>query len=384
MFEDLSKAVNAFKKSKNVGVFCKNLVSLDRTMSIITLAKLCEKEEKSFELICPGKITSKSKRYLEENSIQVVNEPKSKNYVVSIDYSSTSIDKVVCKRDDESNKLNFVITPGDDLFSFDNVDLISADSNFDILFSFGIKNMKEIDESFSEVFSNSKVISITKKESEVGDYKFLINGTKSYSEVIYEFLKSFSQDVSEDLLNMLLIGVVDKYKLFEKENSEGWILASNIVKYGGSLYKALLNVYSQKDLENFYLQKKVMEKVSVDEKNRIAFSQISKDDLESLGINKSNLDLKGRNIFNLCKDLDIVFVIYQIDDEKFKVVLESNDVNKYSAMDVASAFNGSGSENKVVFSNKGIPAKDFEKRFLETLKEVYNIDVSNYSSLFTV
>jgi nanoRNase/pAp phosphatase (c-di-AMP/oligoRNAs hydrolase) len=379
MFKDIDEAINAFKKSKSVGVYCKDIKGLDKAMSVIVLSELSKKEGKTFQLFCTGTVKEKIVQILANENIQILKDPRSSNYIVSIDYGSTNIEKVVCNRNEETNKLNFVITPGDDLFSFDKVDLIPGGANIDLLFTLGISNLDEVEEAFRDLFSSSEIISITKKEGDVGKYQFLINGSRSYSEVLYEFLKAFSKNISEENLNKLLMGIVSKYKVFENNDANGWALVSNLIKYGANLTEVLNRLYYDKDKRNLDLQKKVMEKMLQDVQNRVIFSKISMDELQSCGIDQNNLDIKGKIVFNISREFDIAFVVYQLSEEKFKVVLESNNVEKYAASDLAEVFGSKvGSKHRAVFFNKSLSGKDFERKLLDALKDVFGIDVSNY------
>ncbi len=371
MFNDLLKSVEAFRNSKSIGVFCKEITNLDKTMSIITISRLCKKENKTFELICLNEIKNNYKKYLVDEGIEILNSPRSKNYVVSIDYSSTNIEKVVCNRDESTNKLNFVITPGDELFTFDNVDLISGGTNFDLIFSFGLKDITGLEDNVKEVFNDSKIISITKKEGDLGDFKFLINEDKSYSEVVLEFAKGFSKNLSEEIFNPLLKGVIGRYRLGESSSPDGWLLAGNLIKYGADLEKAFKEIYYKKDNANFNLQKTLMSDVKID--GCVALSKV---DIKDMSF--SDLDVRGKILFNISQDFDIVVAVYIKKDKDFKVVIESNDIEIYSAIDFAQLYNGIGNKKRAVFSVKDVQKNDFSREFLENFKKVFDITIQSF------
>ncbi len=382
MFKDISDAISVFKKSKSIAVYCNSIGSLDKAMSIIVLFEISKEEGKTFQLFCTGEVKDSVAELLGKEGVEILQEPKNSNYIVSIDYGSTSIEKVVCNRDEETNRLNFVITPGDDLFTFDKVDLIPGETSVDVLFTLGISNLDEVEDSFKEILDSSEVISITKKDGDVGKYKLLINGSRSYSEVLYEFSKGFATNVSEEILNKLLVGIISKYRVLEKNDVDGWVLVNNLIKYGANFTEVLNRIYYSKDRKNLDLQKKVMEKMVQDEENRVICSRISSDDLQDCSIESSNLDVKGRIIFNISEEFDIAFVVYQLSEEKFKVVLESNNVEKYAASDLAKVFgHQGGSKYRAVFYNKSLSGKDFEKKLLEAFKEVFGIEVPNYPAI---
>jgi hypothetical protein len=370
MFEDLSKALTKFKNSKSIVLFTPTINMVDKAASIIALSKVCLKQGKEFKVICPQEPPQSIKDMLYIEGVEVLKEPKSKEYVVSVDYSKAKIEKVVCKRDEDTRKLNFIITPGDDLFDFKNVELISGGSSFDLMFSLGVKELSKVDEKYKELFNVAPVISITKKETDIGDYKFLINGHKSYSEVIYEFLKSFSTDLSEDVLNYLLQGIVTRYRLFEGGDNNGWLIVANLVKFGADFNKVMKSLYYSKDLANLQLQMKVMENVKIDKNARVIWSEVFTREVQL-----SNVDLRGKIIFNISRDFDLAFVVYNIDENHVNVVVESNDTDRYSALKIAQVFDGYGSSSRAAFSYKGA---DFLPRFFSELDTIYGLRV-NYS-----
>ncbi len=368
MFEDLTKAVSEFKKAKSTLFFTPAINTVDKAVAIIALAKTCLEEGKSFQIICPKILTNSIENLFVEEGLEVKNELGSKDYIVSVDYGSAAIEKVICKRDEDSKKLNFVITPKDEIFNFDNVELISGTSTFDLVFTFGLK---KLDEDLDSLFGNASVISITKRDWDIGKYKFLINGQKSYSEVIFEFVKAFSSTLKKETLEILLKGVVSKYNLLENGDNDGWILAAKFIKYGADFNKVSKKLNYSKDCANLELQRKVMANVVKNPQARVLWSKVE----VPSDLNENNLDLRGRIIFNISKDFDLAFVLYILDKDRVKVVIESNDIEKYSALSIAKAFSAKGYESRAVLNSRETPAEDFEKKFFEELELALGVNL---------
>ncbi len=371
MFEDLSKAISDLKKANSVIIFSPSIDTVDKAISIVTLARICKKKKKSVQVLCPKTLKASIGKIFKNEEVDIVTAPTTKDYIVSVDYSVGNIDKVICKRDERAKKLNFIITPKDEEFNFDNVELISGGSSFDLVFSFGLENLNSVNEEYQKIFENAKVISITKKETDIGKYKFLLNDYKSYSEFIYEFAKAFSESLSEEDLTLLLQGVISKYKLLENGNDDGWLIANKFIKYGADFNQALRDLYYSKDYENFELQRKVLENIRVDRKNKVAWSKVAL----MMDVDSSNLDIKGRILFNVCEEFDIAFVLYHLDKENIKVVFESNNPQKYPALELAEAFSGHGTNSRVVFSNGSLSAEDFEEKLFTQIYSLFDIKV---------
>ena len=299
----------------------------------------------------------------EKENLEIFKDTLSKDYVVSVNYGSTNIEKVVCKKDEENKKLNFVITPKDNVFNFDNVELISGGNSFDLIFSLGLN---KLDDSLKDIFTKAPVISIIRRDSNIGTYKFLINGQRSYSEVVYEFAKAFSKSTSEEILNILLQGIISRYKLLENGNNDGWPLVTKIIKYGADFNKAFRDLNYSKDFSNLELQKKVMENIRIDRENSIIWSKV---------LAVSEVDTRGRIIFNICKDFSLAFVIYNIGSQDTKIVVESNDVEKYSLNKLLKILPGYGTSSRIILKNKEMSSEDFERKFFETINSLFSLSI---------
>jgi len=145
MFEDLKKAITEFKKAQSIALVASSIGSVDKAVAIIALAKVCAAQKKSFQVICPADIKTPIANIFSKENVVISKTLTSKDYIVSVDYSSANIEKVICKKDEEGKKLNFVITPKDDVFNFDNVELISGGGTFDLVFPFGLDGVGEFE-----------------------------------------------------------------------------------------------------------------------------------------------------------------------------------------------------------------------------------------------
>lgn len=368
MFEDLTKVVSEFKKAKSILFFSPSINTIDKAAAIIALAKICLGEGKSFQVICPKILLGTVKNLFLEEDIEVFTELGSKDYIVSVDYGTVGIEKVVCKRDEENQKLNFIITPKDESFNFDNVELISRNTSFDLVFSFG---SRELNDDTKSLFGDASLISITKWDVDIGKYNFLINATKSYSEVVFEFAKAHSTDLNKEMLETLLQGIVSKYKILEDGDNDAWFLSNEFIKYGANFNKVFKKLNYSKDCSNLELQRKVMNNAVTNQRARIIWSKVQ----VPSNLNEHNLDLRGRIVFNISKDFDLAFVFYFLSEGKVKVVVESNDLEKYSALDIVKKFSGKGSDSRAIINSGVEPVEAFEKKFFEELELTFGINL---------
>lgn len=377
MNEVLKESIKCFKNSNTIGLYCPRINSLDKVNTILVISEICKSNKKAFEVFSSQKPFQKYSSILESKEISLKKEFKSKQYIVSIDYGTSNVEKVICKRDEKTNKLNFVITPGDSTFSFDNVELIPGGSDLELLILLGVTAKDLGVEPLKSLDKTLKTIVMAKKDPLFGSYKLLINGDKSYSELAFEIAKSFSSTLSKDILDNSLTGVLSKYGL----SDTGLILAGNIVKYGANYNSALNRVFYSKSYANLDLQIKVMHNVRVDKKSRVIWSIVSKDDVKNCGITSSSLDTKGRILFNISKDFDVAFVIYHISPKLSKVVIEVNDISKYSARDLLKGEKVKGDKSRVTAIVKGESSKSVEEKVLKLIETAMNADFTTGSRM---
>lgn len=373
MNEVLSESIKSFKNSNTIGLYCPRINSMDKVDTILVFSEICKLNKKTLEVFSPLTPSPKYSSILESRDIVIKKEFRSKQYIVSIDYGTSNVEKVICKRDEKTNKLNFVITPGDATFSFDNVELIPGGSNLELIIFLGVNAKDFENEPLKTLDKNIKSIVMAKKDISIGTYKLLINGNKSYSELAFEFAKSFSSTLNKSILDDSLTGILSKHGL----SDTGLIMAGTLVKYGANFNSAMNKVFYSKSYANLDLQIKVMHNVRVDKRARAIWSIVSKEDVKNCGVNLKSLDTKGRIVFNISKDFDVAFVIYHITSKLSKIVIEVNDTSKFSAKDLLKNEKAKGDSSRVVATITGESSKVIEDSVMKVIESVMGVDFAN-------
>jgi hypothetical protein len=120
-----------------------------------------------------------------------------------------------------------------------------------------------------------------------------------------------------------------------------------------------------------------MKNVRRDQNAKVIWSVVKKDKLDGSGVTEATLDLRGRIPFNISSDFDLAFAAYEIGKEKLRVVIESNDTQKYSASVIAGVFDGEGGEAHAECTMTGFSANDFENRLFPILKDLYSLEIGS-------
>lgn len=116
-----------------------------------------------------------------------------------------------------------------------------------------------------------------------------------------------------------------------------------------------------------------MRNIKVDNTNRIVWSAVEYADVVKAGVDDKDLDIKGRIAFNLSEDYQLYIAAYEFEQEKLKLVIQSNDPERYSAIKIAGVFEGKGNEYCASCVIKNAAASDFETVVYAVLKDLYGV-----------
>jgi hypothetical protein len=370
--------------SSRVLVYVDILNSFDKTSAIIGLLRFLRKAEKKADLLLekdPGKDLG---NLLKKHEIAYIKQIKPQNYTITINYGDTGIDKVIWDKDEQNKKLVFQIAPGDDGFSFDNVEFSEGGLKYDLTITVGptdLKALKAFEGDQEYLIRENKVVAIARGKEKIGDVYVGLDNEGSFSEAVYDLLQSVGADFDKETVEILLNGTINHRKILEgNASSNSWNLISSMIGQGADFNKLISDEYFSKSQQNLDLQIELMTNVKRDEKARVIWSVVSSDKLKNAGITEQNLDVRGRIPFNISSDFDLAFAAYEIGKEKLRVVIESNNTSKYSASVIAGVFEGGGGEAHAECVMKGFSASDFEVKFFPILRDLYSLEIGSLAA----
>jgi hypothetical protein len=150
-----------------------------------------------------------------------------------------------------------------------------------------------------------------------------------------------------------------------------------MIGQGADFNKLISDNYFSKSQPNLDLQIELMKSVKRDGDAKVIWSVVDNQALQKVGVTASNLDVRGRIPFNISSDFDLAFAVYEIDKGTLRVVIESNNTDKYSASVIAGVFDGEGGEAHAEATVKGFSASDFESRVFPILKDLYGLQIGS-------
>ncbi len=172
-----------------------------------------------------------------------------------------------------------------------------------------------------------------------GDINLIEANTSSCSQIIYYFLKNHHVEISKNIGEPLLLGVITDTNGFANNNvdTNSLKLASELLAQGINFYETYNKVLRMKTKSQFALHKIATERLELFHNDKIAFTYITKEDIMN---NNAKLG-EHEGIVEIGRSIEGVEVsVFIREAEKYHISLRSNgriDVNE-----VASILGGGG------------------------------------------
>jgi len=366
---------SSYNAAKSVLVITRRVASLDKAMALIGMVKTLSGEGKVVDLLILTTLTGKIQNLFDRYRISYLTELSPSNYEVWIDYAKSGIEKVVYDIDEDVQKLKFTIFPGSRDFNFDNIEYIEGGSRYDLTIVLGVDDFKALGELYDKneyLFRDNFTVAFKKGSEKISDCDINLLKEDSYSEKVYEFFKSSNLQLNKEASEILLNGIVNRRRFLEgNASSNSWDLVSSMISEGADIFSVVDDVYFSKTKENLDLQLKVMHNVKIDRENGIVWSLVDYKTMNSCGISKSNLDVRGRIPFNLSKEYIFAFVFYELKPGNMKMVVESNSPVKYPANSIAGVWGGKGGASHAEANVKNTSSEKLEKDMYAVLKDLF-------------
>lgn len=365
------------QNSTKIAVCTDEVVTLDQAYSLAVVAKYLQSIGKEVSVIVAQKLSPDYSNFFVSRNLEITHEAKPLSYVISIDYGSTGLDKVTYDTNEESGVLKFYIVPNTGVFDFENVEYSTEGKAHDLTVTLGItsfKDMGEVYDNSSYLFKENKVISIAKGIDSLGDTFIKVDDENLLLLGMYSAIRE--QKPSEEIVNLVLEGMFQMHNVLEGgESNAVWNTIGMLAGDGGNIDQAMRDTYFSKSYQNLDLQIKLMHNIKVAKDVGVIWSTVSNEDLKFCGLDKDTLDLKGRIPFNVSGEFDLAIAAYEIVKDSVRVIVESNNTDKYSAIQIANVFDGNGNDSHAEFVIEDMPIKAFSKRFFTVLSDMYDTQV---------
>jgi hypothetical protein len=353
--QDIFQLINS---AQSILILIKGQYSISDIKQISSLTSFIKSKGKSFQVYSVDTQDSQVNDIAKELGIDLTQGIKPSEYIVTIDYASSGVEKVVYDTDKENGKLVFKIVPSKAGFSFDNVQFTEGGGKFDGTITIGLDNPQDLRSFYDEneyLFKENQVFKITN------------------AKMISEILSTNISEITPEVANEILKNTIETVNIVEGSPESTDL--KNILTWaqlGGNISEAIKTRYYSKPDNYLEMLKLLLENVRTSED--VIYSYVLKADVEKFGL-KSFTNI-GRLPYNYLKKYDIAFLFIQNTDGIMHLVVQVNDTQKYSAQTIAGVFGGVGDMGHAVTILDSMSIDEVNKRFTPILKDLYNIDLT--------
>jgi nanoRNase/pAp phosphatase (c-di-AMP/oligoRNAs hydrolase) len=238
---DFAKIKDLVTKAQDILIISHENPSFDSVGSSLALSLALKSLGKQVTVALPDQVTVELSSFIGVDKI--VNEISKKNFVISLDYTEGSIEKV--SYNIEGNKFNLVIEPrpGYENFSEDKVHFEKTGAKCDLIFvidTIHLGGLKKLYENEKELFASRPVVSLDRhpNNTHFGQINIIDATVAATVELIAAFLNYFEVRLTEDIATNMLNALYGGTANFQSPYITGrtFDLASACIKSGGKKF----------------------------------------------------------------------------------------------------------------------------------------------------
>ena len=198
--------------------------------------------------------------------------------------------------------------------------------------------------------SNNIIVVDHHIDPKFGTLQFIDSEAASTTQVLYRELIKEGFDISAEMANCLLTGLITDTGRFQYSNttSEVFNIASALLDLGADISLISENIYGSIEFNALRLQSEILNRISLNQKLNFAFSIIYQKDYKKYNVDPEETDFLIDTV-RLVKEANVVLLLKEQQDGTFKGSLRSR--NDFNVQELASIFNGGGHKAASGFSS---------------------------------
>ncbi len=214
--------------------------------------------------------------------------------------------------------------------------------NYDTAFVFDCGNSSRLGKFEKLVLGSKNIIVVDHHvDPSFGDVQIIDSNAASTTQVLFRQFKNENIEISKDMANCLLTGLITDTGRFQYSNttSEVFNIASELLDAGANLSEISENIYGSIEFNALTLQSKVIERIVLKEEISFAHSIVFQNDYSDYQVEPEETDFLI-DVVRLVKESNVALLLKEQKDGSFKGSLRSRgDVN---VQKIASIFDGGG------------------------------------------
>lgn len=309
----------------------------------------------------------------------------SNDFVITLDTSAVTVDKLGYKNHPEEHKLTIVVKTTAGQFTPEAVSFSSSGAAADLLIVLDTNDVERLGnlyERYAKLFYETPIVNIDHHPG--NDYFGKVNwvdlNATSTAEILVSLLEALSTlprpDGSKggnlldaDIATLLLTGITTDTGSFQNSNTtpKSFTVAAQLVAAGARQQEIVQHIYKTKPLSTLKLWGKILGNIREERDARFIYSTVAATDFSTFGAEGSETSGVVDELLKTVPNIDFALLL----SEKREGLYGSlRGVNKaVSVADIAKLFNGGGHEMAAAFRIPNGSLADNEREIVSKIRE---------------
>ena len=375
MLTEEQQIFEQIKKAKNILITFSAEWTGDAISSALALNSFLKKLDKKVDIVANHTHKNDLFDFLDGFKNIRSNFTNLKNFIISLDTSSTKIEKI--KYNTEDNKINFIITPKDGNFSQEDISSSLSKFKYDLIITLDtpdIESIGKIHEDDTDFFYKVPIINIDNhaENEEYGQINLVDLTAVSTSEILFSLISKYSRDsIDENIATALLTGIISKTKSFKTQNvtPDSLSIVAQLISMGADKELIINTLYRSRSLGVLKLWGRVLARLKNNHGGKLVWSVLSHADFHKTETEEKDLSEVVDELIVSIPEARIIVLIYET---KVKEKSETNaiiySIKGVNALQVGKGLNPDGTKNLAKLSISK-PITEAEEHIIEKVKE---------------
>lgn len=370
------QTVELIRSAKRILVITHTGLDGDAVGSSLALAQVLQKIDKDVAIAAPEAVPAV---YSFLPGAQLVRQELAgtKDFIITLDTSEVTVEKLGYKTLTEEHKLNIVITPQRGTFSEKNVSFSYGSLKFDLVIVLDTPEMERLGNLYhtqAQFFYETPIINIDHHPGNdfFGKVNWVDLTATSTAEILVALIESLGRDknlLDADIATTLLLGITTDTDSFQNASTtpKSLTVAAQLVAAGARQQEIVQRMYRMRDLSTLRLWGKALTKLSEDQDHRFIWSKISADDLKGAAADETELSGVADELLRSVPNIDFALLLSERVGGaiygSLRGVARGIDVSE-----IAKLFGGGGQPQKAAFRIPNANLDEAEREVLDRLR----------------
>ena len=315
--ETTTKINSLIQPAKQIAIILPELLSVDHVCTAMALSLHLKQQSKFVQIFSSSKDVPPL-GFLSEKPAITSNFGNSAEFTIKVLSRNAKPKQLRYEKDNDD--LLIYITPESGKFGEQDIELLPASQDFDLLIMIGVSSMESLGELYSknsELFYQSTKIAINNniEQEYYAALTWVEASSASISEQIGAWLEQDKHVTSETMATLLLAGIIDQTQSFRdpKTTPHTLDMASELVTLGARQQDIIQHLFKTKPFSLLQLWGRAMARVKVAKENQLLYSVITKQDFEKTETSIQLLPQVLKELIGMANNYQLVMLVAELD-----------------------------------------------------------------------